>query len=230
MDDPRQRGSAGSGKRADGPSQEQTLAAVRRAALHGSRRQQAAPLRSVLEHLALGPRSAGARVARARLDELESAGELARSRANGVTVWGLTSAGAQRLEAACREGRSPVLPESPQHRSWRRARLAAGEEMRRFARALEADLAIARLMLDALDGGSDARPGSDAWLALGAQLLGDCRRLGSAWHCLAEWPEPDDASADRDEEPAADDSPAGRSLRALRAGRRNIALWREERG
>ncbi len=67
--------------------------------------------------------------------------------------------------------------------------------------------------------------------ARAAHLRGDCRRLGSACHCLHEWPEPDDDRADLDSlsedgEPELPDRERSRR-RALRAGRRNIRLWRE---
>jgi hypothetical protein len=61
-----------------------------------------------------------------------------------------------------------------------------------------------------------AAPPSGAWLELGRRLAEDCRRLGSAWHCLHEWPEPDEEAAALGGEEAA-------RLAALR----NVRLWRE---
>ncbi|MEA2214542.1 MAG: hypothetical protein QOK19_103 [Solirubrobacteraceae bacterium] len=199
------------------------LAAVRRAGLHGGAAHRGAPLRAVLAHLGITRRTTSARAVRRRLEELEQRGAVRRSRVHGVAVWGLAPAGTRRLAAAERAGRGPVLGESPQHLAWRRGRLAAGQELARFAARLDAGLAEAEEMLATLPAGAGAAPHSDRWFALGHRLLGDCRRLGSAWHCLHEWPEPSDERADRDE-PGPGEPPA---LRALRAGRRNVTLWAE---
>ncbi len=40
---------------------------------------------------------------------------------------------------------------------------------------------------------------SDRWFELAARLSDECKRLGSARHCIFEWPEPDDASRDADD-------------------------------
>lgn len=189
------------------------LAAVRRAALHEGGSRQAVAMRSVLAHLSIAPRSARARELRARLEQLHERGLVTRARAHGVLVWGLAAEGAELLAAAERAGRRAALPEAPQHRAWRSARAEAEQKLGLFAAELREDLRSASALLDALSDG-DAPP-SDAWLELGPRLLGDCRRLGSAWHCLHEWPEPSDETADRD--PGAADP--------LRAGRRNLALW-----
>jgi hypothetical protein len=208
-----------------GPSERLVMAALRRAVLHGRPRPAAAPLHAVLDHLAIPRRSRAAREVAATLAGLEREGLVRRERVHGVAVWAPTAAGRRRL--AGRAGPMPYeeLPESPQHRAWRRARLAASEELPRFAAELAAGLDEAAAMLDAL-ADHDRAPHSDAWLALGPRLLGQCRRLGSAWHCLHEWPEPADSRPDRDEPPPG----ARRELRALRAGRRNVALWRERGG
>lgn len=207
------------------PADELLLAALRRAVLHGPPHGRGAPLRELLDHLAIARRTARARAVAARLGELERAGAVTRSRVHGVAVWAPSPDAAARLAAADRAGRLPALPEAPQHRAWRLARGAAGEALERFVAELAGDLAAAEALLASLARGGDGLH-SDAWLELGQRLLGDCRRLGSAWHCLHEWEEPDDRRADRDEPPSG--SPGG--LRALRAGRRNIALWRERVG
>jgi hypothetical protein len=200
---------------------ELVLAAVRRAVLHGRAGDAGASLRAVLAHLSIARRTARARAASERLDDLARRGALQRARRHSVPVWKLAPAGARRLTAAQCAGRAPVLGESPQHLAWRHARAAAGQELARFAARLDADLAEAGEMLAALTDGSGAAPHSDQWFALARRLLGDCRRLGSAWHCLHEWPEPCDERADRDE--PREGEPA--ELRALRAGRRNVTLW-----
>jgi hypothetical protein len=116
------------------------------------------------------------------------------------------------------------LPEAPQHLAWRHARGAATQELGRFEDRLDTSLLEARGMLEATTSPPERAPASDDWLRLGRRLLSDCRRLGSAWYCLHEWPEPEDSIPDHDPPPAAEWAP---ELRALRAGRRNLALWAE---
>jgi hypothetical protein len=139
-----------------------------------------------------------------------------------VEVWRLAPPGLEALDAAARAGRTPALPESPLHREWREARRAAHSELPRLAALLGADLAEAQQMLLRLRG-SEAPP-SDAWLQTGPRLLERCRRLGSAWHCLHEWPEPRDDRPQRDGPRPRDPLPRSEAA-VLRAGRRNIALW-----
>jgi hypothetical protein len=201
------------------------LAAVSRAVLHGPARRDGAPRAAVLAHLAVPPRTARARAVRGRLQDLERSGALRRCGTSSAPAWRLGPPGARRLAALAAAGRSPALPESPQRLAWRRARVAAGQELPRFAVQLAADLARAESMLAALEGAGEA-PRSDVWLTLGRTLQSGCRRIGSAWHCLHEWPEPDDEHADRDGPLPGEPEPQP-ALRALRAGRRNVNLWRE---
>jgi hypothetical protein len=211
------------------PPDELVLAAIERAARHQPQHRPTAPVWSILEHLALRPRSAPARHVRARLEALHAAGSLDCVRRHGVTTWGLTSAGRRRVRRAVSAGELPPLPESPQHRAWRNARVAAAQELERFRRLLRERLERAAALLDA-----DPAPHSDAWLELGDDLQRACRRLASASHCLYEWAEPDDSRADIDEHREPADrrlAPAQRRLtRARRAGRRNILLWDEREG
>jgi hypothetical protein len=205
------------------PSDGLILAALSRAALHGRAHRTTASMPTLLEHLAIPRRSRKARAVRARVEELERTGELTRSKVYGITVWALTPAGSKHLRAAAAAG-LPALPEAPQHAAWRRARAAAGEELDGFAARLSAELAEAQAMLAALEADERA-PDSDRWMLMGQRLLTDCRRLGSAWYCLREWQEPNDARADRDEESGPDgDAPSPRLI-SLRSGRRNIGLW-----
>lgn len=208
----------------DRPSDELVLAAVERAARHQARETPAVPVWAILDHLAVPRRSAAARHVRSRLAVLHAAGRLESSRRHGVPTWALTSSGAQRLAQARRSGGVGPLPESPQHREWRNARTAAGQEIERFRTGLRERLAQAALLLDA-----ERPPHSDAWLELAEELPRACRRLASASHCLYEWPEPDDerADVDRHVEPgdAQLDEHERARRRARRAGRRNIRLW-----
>jgi hypothetical protein len=208
------------------PPDELILAAVRRAQLHAPPGRAGVPIAAVRAHLSLAPRTAQGRALGGRLEGLRDQGLLSGARAHGVPIWALSPGGRRRLKAAERRGEPLLLPESPQHASWRQARRGAAAELDRFASQLRADIRQAEAMLEALEAG-DGAPHSDRWLAQGRRLLGDCRRLGSAWHCLHEWPEPQDASADRDEERAPDGSEPSPALRAMRAGRRNITLWSE---
>ena len=206
------------------PAAALVLAAVERAQRHGGRAGAPVSARSVLDHLALRPRSADARVVRGTMRDLAGKGALVRSRSHGLDVFSLTPAGRRRL---CRErtaGTLEDLPESPQHRAWRNARACAALEIARFRASLSEALADGAQLLEA-----EPPPHSDEWLVLGERLRAAARRVGSAWHCLHEWPEPGDALADVDEGdgPGRGSSNAAESahLRALRAGRRNIRLW-----
>lgn len=216
------------------PDDPLVLAAVQRAALHRGEASFAAPIWSILAHLAITRRSGAARHVRGRLSALTDACELSSARHHGVTVWSLTRQGEERLRRIRGAGELPALPESPQHEAWRNARAAAGEEIGRFRQRLRELVDETAASLSA-----EPAPGSDAWLELGEELRGACRLLGSATHCLYEWEEPDEAVADieRHDAPLAAGGPrseAGldrRALarrRALRAGRRNIVLWRED--
>jgi hypothetical protein len=208
----------------DPPCDELVLAAVERAGRHQAHDKPAVPVWAILDHLAAPRRSAAARHARSRLDVLLAAGWLARGSRHGVPTWALTSSGARRLRRARRAGGVPPLPESPQHRAWRNARMAAAEELERFRASLRARLQQAELLLDA-----ERPPHSDAWLELAEELQRACRRVASASHCLYEWVEPDEQRADVDEhvEPtdAEFDEDERMRRRARRAGRRNMRLW-----
>jgi hypothetical protein len=213
-------------KPTNAPRDELVLAAVERAERHRRRIPPAVPVWAVLEHLALARRSAAARHVRSRLTALQEVGWLESSRSHGVATWALTSSGQRRLQRARRGDGLPALPESPQHRAWSDARTTARQEIEHFRAAVRTQLDEAALLLAA-----DPPPLSDAWLELGDALQRSCRRLGSASYCLREWPEPDDAHADLDDGRATGDDALEHSelvrKRALRAGRRNVALWND---
>jgi hypothetical protein len=200
------------------------LAAVERAGRHQPNHGSAVPAWAILEHLELRPRSAPARHVRTRLRALQAAGSLECTRRHSVPTWELTHAGRRLLRRAASAGELPALPESPQHRAWRNARTAAAQELERFRRLLRERMQQATALLDV-----DPPPHSDAWFELAEELQRGCRRVASASHCLYEWNEPDDASADLDAHVEPGDrlsAPAQRKLRqARRGGRRNILLW-----
>ena len=214
---------------AEGTSDDElVLAAARRAARHDPRARGRTPIWTLLEHLDIPRRSGRARAIRAQLLALERHGLLERGSARGVPMWALTRAGARRLGRVESRGGPIALPESPQHRAWRNARDAGGQELGRFAAGLRATLAEAQQMLE---GDGESPLPSDAWLELSARLARECRLLASARHCSSEWPEPDEQRADVDALSGPGDELLDhdrlRALRALRTGRRNIRLWRE---
>jgi hypothetical protein len=195
------------------------LAALDRAVRH----RDAGPVtvRSVHDHLALAPRSRAARHVRTRLDALAESGMVECSRARGFALWALTRAGSASLTRA-RRSSSIELPESPQHRAWREARALAEQEIERFEQ--EAINAITDAMALV-----ESESPSDALFAVAERLRGELWRLASATHCLSEWPEPDDATADVDDRLNARERQLPRAeqaaLRAMRAGRRNVINW-----
>lgn len=216
------------------------LAAVRRAALHrapaaargwrAGRASEAAPLHEIRAHIGIAPRSAAAAALRERLAQLEQRGLLAQAREHGVSVWSLRASAARLLASVRARGEEPRLGESPQHAAWRRARRLAQVELGRLAADLRDTVERCEQMLTSLQGPPARTPASDEWFALAERLRSECRRLGSAQHCLREWQEPDDEQADVDDLQDAGDERYGRQLaavQALRAGRRNTRLWAE---
>jgi hypothetical protein len=108
------------------------LAAIERAERHDPRDRPGVPVWRIYDHLLIAKRSEPARRVRARLDALETVGSLVRSRRHGTPTWALTSTGRRRLIVARRAGNRPELPESPQHRVWHNAKIAAAQEIDRF--------------------------------------------------------------------------------------------------
>ncbi len=202
------------------------LAALERAVRHRTADSPAAPIWAILDHLSIPRRSADARRVRALLDELTATGKLKTSRPHGIEAWTLTAAGQRRLRGARRADSLAPLPESPQHRQWQSARTAAGQEIERFAERLRECLADATLLLD-----TDPHAPSDMWFELAEALRNDCWRLGSAVHCLDEWPEPSDEIADVDTHTEASDAALEADERHRRSvrrmGRRSVRLWQE---
>jgi hypothetical protein len=210
------------------PTDETLLAAIRRAALHDPRGRGRTPIWTLLEHLDIPRRTVRARAVRARLLALERRGWLEQLSTRGVPTWALTSSGTRRLKRAERLGFEIALPESPQHRTWRQAQTLAAREIERFAERLRVSTVEVELLTqsDRLE-----EIPSDRWLELGARMARDARLLASAQHCMSEWPEPDEDSADVDTLSSLGDEQLGhdrlRALRVLRAGRRNTLMWRE---
>jgi hypothetical protein len=216
----------GRSSREEPPSDQLILAALERAARHRARETQAMPVWAIYEHLDIPQRSASARHVRARLEVLLAAGRLERSRHHGVPSWELTSSGIRQLRRARRAGTVAALPDSPQHRAWRGARIAAAQEIGRFRAGLSEALKEADSLL-----GMDVPAPSDAWFELSERLQRACWLVGSASYCLREWSEPQDARADIETHLEAGEERLAPEVRARRryrrVGRRNTRLWQE---
>jgi hypothetical protein len=139
------------------------LAAVGRAEHHRQREHEGILMSDLAEHLGFVHGSWTSRRLRPQLEALIEAGSLRRSRRHGVVVWELTSAGHRRLARAHRAGEVGVLPEAPQHRTWRNARASAGERIEWFREEMRRTLGEAGGLLD-----TDAR--SDAWFDISERL------------------------------------------------------------
>jgi hypothetical protein len=171
-------------------SDELVLAAVGRAERHREREAEGVMMSDIAEHLGFVHGSWTTRRLRPQIDAFIAAGLLVRSRRHGVVIWGLTSAG---LELVEQTSGAVVLPESPQHRVWRRARALAAERIDAVSRQ------VSRVVEEAMDALDSEVVRSDAWFALADRLQSACWQLGSATYCLSEWTEPDDATADVDD-------------------------------
>jgi hypothetical protein len=173
------------------------LAAVDRADRHDPhqfhRSRDGAPLREIAEHLGLRAGGWTSRRLREQLESLATAEVLTVARRDRTLLWASTDTGRERLAflSPCELDRA--LPESPQHREWRLAREAAAEHMEELYAQLRRELGDASGLL--------SRPrcaDSDSWFALATRLSRTSMLVGSATHCLYEWREPSDATADID--------------------------------
>jgi hypothetical protein len=199
------------------------LAAIERAERHHPRQSEGVPRSSIAQHLGFVHSSWTTRRLRPQLESLTTAKLLLRLRRHGIVIWALTRNGRRRLAAAVEAGEVGELWESPQHRQWRQARTMAGERIERFREEVRGALDEAPDVLDA------ANPQSDAWFELAERLQRSCWQLGSATHCLYEWPEPDDLAPDGDDYTEPGDETLNRNERArkrrLRTGRRGTWRW-----
>lgn len=207
------------------PADATILAALERAQRHHTGVHRAVSLHAVAEHCGLPWHAGTARRLAGPLGRLEDGGFVRQVRPHGNRGWELTPTGRRRLRTLRRAGRVDELPESPQHRAWRNARRLAGEVLPEFEQRVRELLDRA----DALLAGPAA--GSDDWLLLGDDLGRGCRRVGSAIHCLREWPEPGERKPDIDglREPHDRGRPRDERvrLRVLRHGRRDLAGWED---
>jgi hypothetical protein len=194
------------------------LAAMDRAQRHRAYDQPGVPIWDIKRHLGL---SRYARGVHAHLDALIGLGVIEHLCRSKVDVWALTCLGYRRLRRAQRSGVELVLPESPQHEAWRKARSLAEQGMAQSREALRECLREAERLLS-----TDAA--SDAWFDLTPRLHSACWRFASATYCLREWLEPDDSQADVDELTPAEkklDPDKQYRLKNLRTSRRNPRYW-----
>jgi len=172
-------------------SDAQILAAIDRAEAHDRNQVPDAGRWDVAAHLGFVHNSWTTRQLRPQMDALRSAGRIRDVRRLGLDLVALTSTGRRALRKARGAG-EVSLPESPQHRIWRHSRTVATDRIDGFREALRASVAELGALLET------GQTPSDAWFEFGRRLSAEYRRLGSATYCLAEWAEPDDATADVD--------------------------------
>lgn len=182
------------------------LAAVERAARHA--RSDEVGTAIIAEHLGFEPTECTIRQLHHRLDRLRNDGSLTRAARNGGDSWVLTSEGREELDRRYEAEEVGPLPESPQHRAWRDARVKAALRIEEFIGEMGTVLEEAGELLD-----QSHPPRSIEWFALSDRLSPAAWRLGSATHCLYEWVEPEDDFPDVDEAPGP--SP----------GRRTTSAW-----
>ncbi len=171
-------------------SDEELLAAIARAELHGGGH--AAAWSRVLEHLGFVRSGAITRKLGPQRRALLDAGAVEQIQWLGFPHFALTRAGRRRLSRARRRGAQVVLPESPQHREWRRKHELAARAIERYRARVREALEQASTLLD------DEHADSLAWVALSKRLQNRAEQLGAAIYCLREWAEPDDARRDAD--------------------------------
>lgn len=185
------------GRRWQPPSDELVLDAADRAYRHRPRLDIGnPPLSEVARHLGVTWDAHASRRLRPIVARLsDERGWLRRSRVRGQDRWGLTEAGSRRLAQAALDGIVDELPESPQHRAWRAARDHAAARLGELQDELSEVLARVNVMLEAPEPVTAAE-----WLACVQPLRDLTEAIGVATYCLRERPEPDDATADRDDQ------------------------------
>lgn len=170
------------------------LAAVERAVLH---EQEDEVLTSELtEHLGFKPEPSTNRLLWPRLEGLRRAGLLTTVERRSEPFWALTDVGRERLAGAREAGEVDDLPESPQHRAWRHARVKAAVRIEGFRSDLLDAVGEAQSFIDKY-----RPPMSQEWFELSERLRLASWRMASATYCQNEWAEPEDEFPDVDENP-----------------------------
>jgi hypothetical protein len=168
------------------------LGAIDRAECHTRGRGEGVRMSTLAEHLGFVHGAWTARGLRPQLDALIDAGALERVKRQGIVRWVLTVKGRRR---AVRARGTVVLPESPQHRTWRQTRKKAVEQIDGLREDAHRAVQGAGRLLER--GEAD----SEALFLLAVGLKDALQYLGSATYCAREWAEPDDARADKDDDP-----------------------------
>jgi hypothetical protein len=185
------------------------FAAVERAVLH--KQEDWALTSELTEHLGFKPEPDTNRLLWPRLEGLRRVGLLTTTERRGEPFWALTDVGRERLASAREAGEVDELPESPQHRAWRHARVKAAVRIEGFSSDLldAAEKAYSLIY-------EPRSPMSEEWFELSERLRLAAWRVASATYCLTEWVEPDDEFPDEDENPGP------------RPGRRATWAWDQE--
>lgn len=138
------------------------------------------------EHLGFEPEPATNVSLFPQLESLRRAGLLTSTEKRGEPFWSLTDAGREMLADFCEAGEVGHLPESPQHRAWRKARVKAALQIDGLRE--EMDQAI-----EAADRIHFTPPlKAKELFALSERLRWALWRFASATYCLTEWAEPHD--------------------------------------
>jgi hypothetical protein len=185
------------------------FAAVERAVLH--EQEDGALTSELTEHLGFKPEPSTNHLLWPRLEGLRRAGLLTTTERRGEPFWSLTDVGRERLASAREAGEVGDLPESPQHRAWRQARVKAAVRIEGFGSDLLRAVEKAYSLIY-----QPQSPMSEEWFELSERLRLACWRVASATYCLTEWVEPDDEFPDVDENPGP------------RPGRRATWAWDQE--
>lgn len=184
------------------------LAAVHRADLQWIRPNEGAAMSQIANHLGYQRSPWTTRNLRPQLEQLASEGLLDETRVRSIRRWAINRAGTGCLIAARR--REPLeLPESPQHRQWRRAREQAANRIEEMRALFDDALTQGARLLD------QDTPASQDVLILADRLKQTCWQFGSALYCLNEWREPDERVADHETHP----------MGSVEQGRRNTRSW-----
>lgn len=191
------------------------LAAVDRGQRHSPWAERGVPMWIITDHLGLGRGSGPSRRVRPVLDRLaRERGWLEARVKHERPNWAVTADGSYMLAQAFPDGADHQLPESPQHREWREATELAARAMPKILAELSACLEEVQAL-----GARERVPSSDEWLALVEPTREAIQRVGFATHCLHEWEEPVDATADVDQ---------AATLGSGRVGRRVYRRWGSE--
>jgi hypothetical protein len=133
---------------------------------------------TVVEHLEFEPTKKTNRLLHSRLDDLRNAGSLTRAARDDGDSWVLTPEGREELDRRYEAEEVGELPEAPQHRAWREARVEAAVRLERFKDEMGTMLEEANVLLEQAH-----PPRSSEWIAMSQRLSRAAWRVGSATRC-----------------------------------------------